>query len=284
MSDNSLPPDIALAHVHLTVANLERALTFYQHALGFKVHRHEGNTAHLGAGGPDLVVLTEAPKARPYPGRTGLYHYAILVPSRLALAQSLQRIAATRTPVQGFADHYVSEAIYLPDPDRNGIEIYRDRPRRDWYGENGEFNMGTDPLDIDSVLKELEGHAGGWNGLDPATALGHVHLHVRSIPEAMQFYCGVLGFDLMMNLGSALFVSAGGYHHHIGLNIWGTLNASPPPPDAVGLRHFIVKLPGKTDSDRLLDRLHHDGVPIEDHPEGWLVRDPSHNSLVWSTS
>jgi catechol 2,3-dioxygenase len=262
------------------VANLDRALSFYQHALGFKVHRREGPEAWLGAGGPDLLALVENPAARAYPGHTGLYHFAILVPSRLALAQSLKRIADTRTPVQGFADHLVSEAIYLPDPDRNGIEIYRDRPRSEWYGPDGQFQMGTEPLDIDSVLKELDGNKDGWKGLEPATVLGHMHLHVRSISEALQFYCGVLGFDLMGNLGSALFVSAGGYHHHIGLNTWGTLNAPPPPPDAVGLRYFVVRVPGKTGLDPVLDRLRQAGVTLEDHPQGQLVRDPSQNAIV----
>jgi len=151
----SIHPDAKIGAVHLTVANLDRSLDFYQNQLGFKLHRREGDTARLGAGGRDLLVLTQIPEA-PHPrGTTGLYHFAILVPSRLELARSLRRIAETRTPVQGFSDHLVSEAIYLPDPDGNGIEIYRDRPRDEWPRDDGRLRMATDPLDIDGILAEL---------------------------------------------------------------------------------------------------------------------------------
>lgn len=284
----SLDADTALGQVHLTVSSLDRSLSFYQQALGFKVHRRDAatGTAWLGAGGPDLLVLTELTGAKHSRGTTGLYHFAILTPSRLELAQSLKRIAETRTPVEGFADHYVSEAIYLPDPDGNGIEIYRDRPRADWRDAQGNFRMGTDPLDIDGVLSELD--SGGdkrseWNGLDPATTLGHMHLHVRSIPEAKAFYCDVLGFDLLMNIGSALFVSAGGYHHHIGLNTWQGVGAPPPPPGSVGLRYFTVRLPNQEELDKVLDRIRAASILVEEHPQGTLVRDPSQNAIVLST-
>jgi catechol 2,3-dioxygenase len=288
----SIHPDTALGHVHLTVSGLDRSLAFYQQALGFKVHRRDetAGTAWLGAGGPDLLILTELPGAKRPRGTTGLYHFAILTPSRLELAQSLKRIAETRTPVEGFADHYVSEAIYLPDPDGNGIEIYRDRPRADWRDANGNFRMGTDPLDIDGLLSELDGGNGKsserseWSGLDPATRLGHMHLHVRNIPEAKAFYCDVLGFDLLMNIGSALFVSAGGYHHHIGLNTWQGVGAPPPPPGSVGLRYFTVRLPNQAELDKVLDRVRGAGAPVEEEAEGWLVRDPSQNAIVFRAS
>src|SRR3972149_5625368 len=133
MTAPSLPPALTLGCVHLTVNDLDRSLAFYQNGLGFNVHRREGGTAYLGAGGADLLALTEQRGARHYSRRPGLYHFAVLVPSRLELAHSLKRIAETETPVQGFADHLVSEAIYLSDPDGNGIEIYRDRPRPDWH-------------------------------------------------------------------------------------------------------------------------------------------------------
>jgi catechol 2,3-dioxygenase len=280
MTENSIHPQTTLGYVHLTAADLDRSLTFYQQSLGFKLHRREGDTACLGAGGADLLALTERPGARRYAGRTGLYHFALLTPSRLELAHSLKRIAETRTLVQGFADHYVSEAIYLADPDGNGIEIYRDRPRAEWRDEHGNFVMGTEPLDVDGVLSELNGHDEAWNGLDPATVLGHMHLHVRDIPEAQKFYCEVLGFDLMASLGSAAFVSAGGYHHHLGMNIWGTAGASPPPPESVGLRYFTAHLPDQTEVDKVLSRAREANAPIEEHPKGWLIRDPSQNALV----
>ncbi len=284
MTKPSLPSDTTLGYVHLTVSNFDRSLPFYQNALGFRLHRREGNTACLGAGGRDLLVLTERPEARHPRGATGLYHFAILVPSRLALANSLKHLAETQTPVEGFADHLVSEAVYLPDPDGNGIEIYRDRPREEWIDGDGNFRMGTEPLDIDGVLSELNGLDNAWNGLDPATTLGHMHLQVSNIRDAYSFYCGVLGFDLMANLGSALFISAGGYHHHLGLNTWGTAGAPPPPPDSVGLRCFIVRLPNQAEVDKALERVRKAGLPMEEHDDGWLVRDPSSNSIVLSSA
>lgn len=281
----SLPSDLALGYVHLTVSNLDRSVVFYQNALGFKLHRRENGTAYLGAGQADLLALTQQPGARHYQGRTGLYHFAILTPSRLALAHSLRRLAETRTPLGGFADHLVSEAIYLSDPDDNGIEIYRDRPRPDWYDVQGNFRMASDPLDMEGILSELEAHPEPWDSLHPDTVLGHMHLHVRNIPEAQKFYCDVLGFDLMANWGrTALFISAGGYHHHVGLNTWQGVGAPPPPADAAGLRYFIIRLPNQTELDQVLGRLRENGTPIEDRPLGQLFRDPSHNTIVLATS
>lgn len=277
----SIHPDTTIGAVHLTVLNLDRSLSFYQQALGFVVHRREGDTAHLGAGGPDLLVLTQRPDARRARGTTGLYHFAVLVPSRLELAQSLRRIDETRTPVQGFADHLVSEAIYLPDPDGNGIEIYRDRPRGEWPYDKGQLRMATDPLEVDGVLAELAGHDEPWRGLRPQTVIGHMHLHVADIAQAEAFYCGVLGFDLMLRYGSsASFVSAGGYHHHIGFNTWAGVGAPPPPPDAIGLRYFVVRLPNAIELSRVADRVRQAGVDMEESQEGMLVRDPSQNGVL----
>ncbi|HKZ69073.1 MAG TPA: VOC family protein [Anaerolineales bacterium] len=275
-----LPPDLSLGHVHLTVSDLGRSLAFYQNALGVKVHRREGETVYLGGGQTDLLALTENPGARLYPNRTGLYHFAILVPSRLELAQSLKHIGVTRTPVQGFADHLVSEAIYLADPDGNGIEIYRDRPRSEWVDSHGSFRMGTEPLDIDGVLAELNGHEEQWGGLHPGAVLGHMHLQIRDTVEAQKFYCTVLGFDMMMNMGHALFVSAGGYHHHVGLNTWQSLNAPPPPPGSVGLRYFVIRLPGRKSVDDVLSRVRVENGPVEENDQGWLIRDPSQNAII----
>ncbi|MBP7691213.1 MAG: VOC family protein, partial [Anaerolineales bacterium] len=190
MISPTLPAELQLGYVHLNVSNLERALKFYEHALGFRLHRRDGGaTAYLGAGGPDLVVLTEQPGALRPRRTTGLYHFAILTPSRPALAHSIQHIAETRTPVQGAADHLVSEALYLPDVDGNGIEIYRDRPRAEWRDAAGNFRMDTLPLDLDGLMRELP--AAAWTGLAPAPVLGHMHLHVRDIPEARAFYVDV---------------------------------------------------------------------------------------------
>lgn len=282
----SLPNELSLGLVHLTVSDLERSLNFYQNNLGFKLHRKDEatNTAYLGAGKADLLGLTEQKGAKHYRGRTGLYHYAILVPSRLHLAHSLKRIAETQTPVQGFSDHLVSEAIYLGDPDGNGIEIYRDRPRSEWYDAQGNFVMGTEPLDLDSILHELDGQDQTWRGLHEGTVLGHMHLHIRDIPEGQKFYNDLLGFDLMFNMRHALFISAGGYHHHLGLNIWAGRGVPPPPPDSVGLQYFTIHLPNSAELGKVADKVRGEGVAVEEHEQGLLVRDPSQNGLVFKVA
>jgi len=281
---STLSADLQLGFVHLTISNLGRSLAFYQQSLGFQVHRREGDTAYLGAGGPDLLVLTERTGAVRYRHVTGLYHFAILVPSRLELAQVIKRVAETRTPVQGASDHLFSEALYLPDPDGNGIEIYRDRPRDQWPRDaQGNIQGDSLPLDIEDVLSELAQQAGPWTGLHPKTRLGHMHLHVHNIPETLTFYRDVLGFELMLDWNSALFVSAGGYHHHIGLNIWGVQGASPAPPESIGLRYFTIHLPSQAEADAVVVRARAAKARVEEHPAGQLVRDPAQNGLVFTT-
>lgn len=284
MTETSIHPDTALGYTHLTVSDLTRSLDFYQQSLGFKIHRREGDTAYLGAGRADLLRLTERSGAQPTSHTTGLYHFAILTPSRPELAQVLRRIAETRTPVQGFADHLVSEAIYLPDPDGNGIEIYRDRPRSQWDYANGQVKMATDPLDIEDLLAELQDETEPWPGLHPDTVLGHIHLHVAQIAQAETFYRDGLGFDLMVRYGpSASFLSAGGYHHHIGVNTWAGVGASPPPPDAVGLRWFTIRLPNVEALNRVADRVRAAGIPLEEQEAGLFLRDPFQNGMMLTT-
>jgi catechol 2,3-dioxygenase len=276
-------PDARLGYVHLTVSDLARSLAFYQDMLGFKLHRREADTAFLGAGRDDLLALTERPGAIRVPRRSGLYHLAILVPSRLALARSLRRLIETETSLAGGADHFVSEALYLSDPDGNGIEIYRDLPRSAWKYENGTLRMGTEALDYQGILAELENDPSPWTGLRPDTTLGHMHLHVAHLPEAQAFYENVLGLDTMVVIpGSAVFLSAGGYHHHLGINTWNGVGVPPPPPDTVGLRYFTVQLPDEEEQAGLADRLEQAGVPFETHEDGFLVRDPSQNALVFT--
>jgi len=277
----SIHPNTTVGAVHLTVPDIERSLSFYQQYLGFKLQRREGDTAYLGAGGSSFLALTERPGARPALRATGLYHFAILVPSRLKLAQSLRRMAETRTPVQGASDHLVSEAIYLDDPDGNGIEIYRDRPRAEWQLPGGQIRMATEPLDIDGVMAEMEGKPEPWTGLHPATVLGHMHLKVANIAEAEAFYSGVLGFDLMARYGSAAsFLSAGGYHHHIGMNTWESAGAPPPPPDSVGLRWFTIRLPDAAELGKVAERVREAGLSLEEYADGLFVRDPAQNGVV----
>lgn len=277
----TLPPQTSVGAVALTISNLKRSLAYYQQNLGLTLQRQEGDTAWLGAGARAFLILTEERGARP-PGRTtGLYHFAILTPSRHALAQSLRRLVETKTPVSGFADHGVSEALYLSDPDGNGIEIYRDRPRAEWPFENGQLQMVSDPLDLDGILGELKGKDQPWTGLHPDTVLGHMHLHVADIPQSVQFYRDVIGFDLMQYFGnSAGFLSAGGYHHHLGINTWNGIGAPPPPPGSVGLRWYTIVLPTPEEVAQVVKRVQAAGQPVEEREEGVFLRDPSRNTLV----
>jgi catechol 2,3-dioxygenase len=281
INEKPIHPDTTLGYVHLNISDLSKSLPFYQEMLGFQVHRREGDTAYLGAGAADILALTERPGATHPRFATGLYHFAVLVPSRVALARSLRQLIETEYPLQGFADHLVSEAVYLADPDGNGIEIYRDRPRSEWYDARGNIKMATDPLDVRGVLAELNEQDAAWCGLEAGTKLGHMHLQVANARQAQAFYSNVLGFDLMMMYGpSAAFVSAGGYPHHIGMNTWNSAGAPPPPPESIGLRYFVTRLPNLEELGRVLDRVRAAGVAIDETDEGLLVRDPSQNAVV----
>jgi len=239
----ALPADAHIGHVSLTVRDLDRSLLFYRDVLGFVEARRDGRSSHLSPpGGRVLIALHERTDAIPKLRRSaGLYHFAILVPSRAALGRSLRRLAEKRWPISGAADHLVSEALYLSDPDDLGIEIYRDRPRDSWRMVDGEMAMATDPLDLDAIHNE-PGAETPWQGLEAGTVMGHVHLHVPHIDTAEDFFCGRIGFDpIVRRYPGALFVSAGGYHHHLGLNTWVGAGAPPPPENAVGLRAFTIE-------------------------------------------
>ena len=275
-----IDPATRIGAVHLTISDLRRSVRFYETRLGFAVHRRDDRTAWLGAGADDLLILSQCESAPRVRGTTGLYHFAILVPSRLDLAHALRRLVATDTILQGAADHGVSEALYLADEDGIGIEIYRDRPRQDWPVIGGELRMGADPMDLDALLAEA-GRARSGAGLPAGTVIGHVHLHVSRLDDAHGFYVGLLGFDLMQRYGpSALFVAAGGYHHHIGLNTWAGVGAPPPPPGAIGLRHFVVQLPNQAALAAVADRVAAAGIVAESLEGGLLVRDPAKNAIL----
>ena len=278
-----IDPSTHIGAVHLTISDVGRSIRFYEAHLGFTLHRRDERTAWMGAGDRDLLVLSQCDRAPRVRGTTGLYHFAILVPSRGDLARALRRLVETETVLQGAADHFVSEALYLADVDGTGIEIYRDRPRADWPFVNGHLQMGADPVDFDDLLAAANGDEGG--GLLPTgTFVGHVHLHVSRLAEAQRFYVDVLGFELMQRYGpSALFVSAGGYHHHIGLNTWAGVGAPPPPPGAVGLRHFDVLLPTEAAVADVRLRVRAAEIPIESVDGGFLVRDPSGNAICFAS-
>ncbi|HEX5468118.1 MAG TPA: VOC family protein [Gaiellaceae bacterium] len=274
-----LAPGTRMGPVELTVTDLDRSVPFYEEAIGLRLRRREGGTAALGAGGEDLLVLVEEPEARPAGRHAGLYHFAILHPSRLELARAAARLAAARTPIDGASDHGISEAIYLPDPDGNGIELASDRPQEAWP-DLSSMSGGPDPLDLRALL-ELAAGEEPRPSVDPETAIGHVHLHVGDLEAALRFYHDVVGFDVMTTLPSAVFVAAGGYHHHVGFNTWRGAGVPPAPEDAVGLRHFTVLLTGQAELDAVRARAAQAGVAVAEAGGGLLLRDPSGNALLF---
>jgi catechol 2,3-dioxygenase len=264
----TLPEQTTIGRVDLTVADRESQRAFYERVVGLP-------------DGMELVGLHELPGARPPdPQATGLFHMAILVPTRRDLALALVRLAQARWPLSGASDHLVSEAIYLRDPEGNGIEIYSDRPREEWQRTGDTIAIDTLPLDLEDVMRELKGDPGEPGPMAPETRMGHVHLKVADLAEAEAFYVGVLGFDVTARVPGALFVSAGGYHHHVGFNVWSSRGGPPPTPGSRGLRSYQVVLPESGDVEEVHDRLLAAGVPVGRSDEGVLTADPSGNRLV----
>jgi catechol 2,3-dioxygenase len=266
--------------VSLTVADLDRSLAYYGDQIGLATLERSADRARLGAGDRELLELVEQPGASPADRMTGLYHFALLVPSRPDLAAWLAHAARDRVGLTGLSDHYVSEAIYLRDPDHHGIEIYADRPREIWDGLVG-IRMTTEPLDTDNLLGELDDAATApFDGLPAGTVMGHVHLRVAAIPDTVEFYRDRLGFGLTAALGGqAAFLSAGGYHHHVGANTWESAGAPAPPEGSAALRHATVLVPDAGERDRVAARVADAGGAVErDGDDAW-VSDPSGNRL-----
>jgi len=277
-----LAPKTRMGAVELTVTDVDRSVSFYEDALGLVTHRREDGRAALGAGGEDLLVLVEDPDAGPAGRHAGLYHFALLHPSRKELARAAARLARTRTPIQGASDHGISEAIYLPDPDGNGIELAADRPRAEWP-DLSVMSGGPAPLDLNGLLDSVADEE-PRESVDPDATIGHVHLHVGDLEESTHFYVDVVGFDVMTHLPSAVFVAAGGYHHHVGFNTWRRPGVPPAPEGTVGLRHYTVVLEDDAELDALRGRARAAGVEPEDTAGGPILRDPSGNALLFRTA
>jgi catechol 2,3-dioxygenase len=275
-----IAPATHLGAVELSVSDLDRSLEYWQRVVGLRVLGRENGSASLGAD-TELVRFVEEPGARPADGHTGLYHVALLVPDRPSLARWLAHAARDETPIEGLSDHYVSEAIYLRDPDRHGIEIYADRPRDLWEGQVMQ-RMATLPLDVENLLGELEDPATEpFEGLPDGTTVGHVHLRVADVEATVAFYRDVLGLELMAQLGPmAAFLSAGGYHHHIGGNTWESRGAGPAGSGFATLRLATVVLPDEAERDRVAARVAESGQEPEARDGGLVVRDPSANPLM----
>jgi catechol 2,3-dioxygenase len=273
---STLPATLRLGPVALTVTDLDRSVGWYQSALGLHLHRRDpdGGIAALGDGHDDVLVLHED-RAAGRPGRhAGLYHYALLFPAREELARAALRLAATRTPIQGASDHGTHEAIYLPDPDGNGIELAADRPRDQWPTPEEEFSGGGPrPLDFDALLATAAGEEPTPH-VRPGLRMGHVHLHVSDIAQGLAFYRDLIGFEVWAQMPSAAFVSAGGYHHHLGFNTWRGEGVGPQPAGIVGLRHWTIVLERAEEVAEVRARLGAAGVATEDVAGGFAVTDP----------
>ncbi len=271
---NALPDALRLGPVHLTVADLDRAVAWYERALGMRVHGRDGADAELGEGSETAVALHEDPEARPAGRHAGLYHYALLYPRREELARAGLRVIESRTPVTGMSDHGTHEAIYLPDADGNGIELAADRPREAWTSFAEEFARGGPaPLDLEALLRTVDGESPPAHVAE-GLRVGHIHLHVGDIEEGLAFYRDVLGFELRANIGTAAFVSAGGYHHHVAFNVWRGQGVGPPPPHAVGLHHWTVELPTRGDLAEVRARVDGAGAPLDEVADGFRTSDP----------
>jgi catechol 2,3-dioxygenase len=262
-----LPATLRLGPVHLVVSDLERSVAWYERALGLR--RNAGG--ELGDGEVTSVVLHEDPDARGGGRHAGLYHYALLFPTREELARAALRVSAAHAPVQGVSDHGTHEAIYLADPDGNGIELAADRPREQWPTD--PYGGGPAPLDVAALLDTVSAETLAPT-VERGLRVGHMHLHVGDIDDALAFYGGVLGFELQFNLGTAAFVSAGGYHHHLGLNVWKGRGVGPQPPHTVGLHHWTVELASPEEVARVRSRVEHSGSKLEPVAGGFRVRDP----------
>ncbi len=287
----SIHPKTLMGPISLRVASLDDQTAFYQQAMGFKLHWSEENKAGLGAGGNDLLQLIEEPNLKKYRGVTGLYHVAYVFPNRRELAIAMARLFALKYP-NSPTDHIMTKTTYLDDLEGNGIELYCESPEDGWMGsENGQYiarradgslSNGREPLDVDALFSHLKEDDELDAPIPPETRVGHVHLHVRDVDEAVDFYHGIIGFDVMGNAKSmqAAFISAGGYHHHLGLNTWQGKGAPPPPPDAVGLRYFTIDLPNQKAYDEVVARVDAAGVPSNQTEAGLLLHDPSQNGVV----
>ena len=274
---NTMPPP-HIGRVALAVADIERSIGFYTDVIGLSLLAREGNDAQMGAGTEPLLLLHGQAGLSRVRRATGLYHFALLLPSRADLGDALQHYVAVNAPISGFADHAVSEAIYLTDPDGHGIEVYRDRPREEWAFANGKLRMTTEPIDFEGVIGAATGRAQGgvWRGLPPGTMMGHIHLQVAQIEATERFYIDLIGLDLIIRYGpSATFLAANGYHHHLGANVWAGAGLPPAPDNAARLLWYEIRQPDAAAVDAIAARLEAAGYPFSRAADGLHVVDPS---------
>lgn len=272
-----IPATTHLGEVSLKISDLDRSIQFYSDVVGLKLLEREDHMATMTADGKNVLLrLEEVSGSITLPERShaGLYHFAILLPDRKSLGLAVRNLAASGIEI-GQGDHLVSEAFYISDPDLNGIEIYADRPRDTWKRDaDNNYVMASDPVDVQSLFDISENET--WKGLPAGTVIGHVHFHVRSLEEARSFYSDILGFDVVGNFAnmSALFVSAGGYHHHIGLNIWAGVNAPINPANGTGIGYFTIVYAHSDEVEQAAARLRQSGVEVIRDGKAYYAADP----------
>lgn len=270
-------PNTFVDVVSLKVSQLDRSLDYYQNIIGFQILEKTDTTAALTADGKTPLVILEQPE-HPIPRNArhaGLYHFAILLPTRAHLGAFLKHVVNAGVPL-GASDHIVSEAIYLNDPDGNGIEVYADRPKSYWQLGDGRIQMSTEPLQAESLLAEA---AEEWNGLPVGTIMGHIHLHVINIEQAKQFYCDGLGFDVVFYYPQALFMSTGGYHHHVAINTWNRAMEEKPETNQVGLNWFSIVYPSEEARQKTVVNLEQLGYTVTKKNDMFVAEDPSNNCI-----
>lgn len=278
-------PNIFVTEIHLKVQDIERALEFYQDIMGLKVLKSEERLAVLSADGVTPLVTIEQPidVISKLPKRTGLYHFAILLPTRASLGLFLKHIIKRKYPIIGGSNHGVSEAIYLQDPDDNGIEVYADTDLATWNWHNDSVEMVNSPIDYEEIIAEsgdLE-----WEGIPSESIMGHIHLHVADLDESKIFYNKGLGFDLIQEMqNTAVFTSTGGYHHHIGFNIWNGKGAKALPDNSVGMKYYSLLFPDEKSRTKVIEKLSTLGFPAIHKEDKIFVKDPSENLIEFQVN
>ncbi len=270
-----LPDAASISSAVLSVQNLDRSIAFYQQVIGLAPILITDGAASMGVNNDPFIDLVEKPNAAPPPPRsTGLYHVAILFPSRKDLARAIRHIAVRQYPMEGYADHRVSEAFYLSDPDGHGLELYRDRSRAEWQMNGDQLDMGNDPIDLAEFFAQIESDRSPYTSAPDGTRIGHMHLKVGDAAQAVDFYTRVIGFTTMQLWHGAGFVAAGGYHHHVGLNHWNSRGGSAAPETCTRLESWTIRVPSSADVDAAAVRLDAAGVRYERHDGCIHVRDP----------
>jgi catechol 2,3-dioxygenase len=291
ISNDRIHPDSKPGFVHLTVANLDQQIAFYQNTIGLQLHWRESDSAGLGTGLADLLRLTEVQGARRFRGTSGLYHMAFLLPDRRELARVVRRFFNQRYTNYP-TDHILTKSVYLDDLEGNNIEIYTESPEDGTFGvengnivarrTNGSLSDGREPMDLDKLFSHLSGEDRLNAPMPPETKIGHVHLFVANLNATRHFYHDLLGMD-DMGVARAFrmgMVSAGGYHHHIGYNTWQGEGAPPSPSNSLGMRYFSFYLPNPTELERMAEHMLQIGVTFERREEGLFIRDPSQIGLL----